>query len=348
MSIFDVPEFITMPAVGIDISTNMVRFVELKKKCGINVVSKFSAVHIPLDIVQSGSVQDPIAMSKIIDEIAKKHNFTFANVALPEEQSFIVQIDIPSAESEDLRTFIELHLEDYVPITALESIFDYIIIPSSSEDIISVIVCVFPRKIVDQYLEIFNGTSVIPKKFELQSQAISRAIFPNDDASTYMGVDIGKDITNIFISKNNVVQFSAIVDMGGDNITNEISKKLNISFDEADSLKIKYGLINNQEKVDIRTIILPILEKMRTEIIKYYTYWISKNGESSKIESIYLAGGGANLIGVPEYFEQGIDCHVLVSNPWTNVVDFDKYTPPISMSDSRGYTAAIGLAIKDL
>lgn len=348
MSIFDVPEFITMPAVGIDISTDMVRFVELKKKDGINVVSKYSTVSIPPNIVQSGSVQDPVSMSKIIDEIAKKHNFTFANVALPEEQSFIVQMDVPRIESEDIRTFIELHLEDYVPITAMESIFDFIEIPSSSENTISVIVCVFPRKIVDQYLEIFSGTSVTPKMFELQSQAISRAIFPANHVSTYMGIDIGKDITNIFITKNNVVHFSAIIDMGGDDITNEISKSLNISFDEADDLKIQNGLIDNQDKSDVRTIILPILEKMRAEIIKYYTYWTSKNGESSQIDRIYLAGGGANLVGITEYFEQGIDTHVIVSNPWINVVDFDKYTPPIAMSDSRGYTAAIGLALKDL
>jgi type IV pilus assembly protein PilM len=348
MSIFDVPEFITMPAVGIDISTDMVRFIELKKKGKINIVSKHSAVAIQRGIVNAGSVQDPVAMSKIIEEMAKEHGFSFANVALPEEQSFLVQMDIPSVESQDIRSFIELHIEDYVPITATECIFDYTKIPSPTENVISVSVCVIPRKIVDQYLEIFNGTSVVPKTFELQSQSMARAIFPRDDSATYMGVDIGKDITNIFIIKNSVVQFSAIIDMGGDDITNEIKRSLNISFDEADAVKIKYGLINGPDNVDIRTPILSILEKLREEIIKYYSYWISKNSESSSIDRIYLTGGGANLIGIPEYFEQGISSHVLVSNPWINVIDFNQYTPPIQMNTARGYAAAIGLALKDL
>lgn len=348
MSIFEVPEFVTMPAVGIDISTDSVRFIEFKKNGGVTHVGRHGSTSIPPGIVQSGSVQDPVAMSKIISEIAKKNKLSLANIALPEEQSFLVQMDMPKGESQDIRTFVELHIEDYVPISASECVFDYTLIPSTSSDTTSVIACVFPSKIIEQYLEVFNGTGITPKTFELQSQAMARAIFPKNDKATFMGVDIGKDITNIFIVKNNVVQFSAILDIGGDNITSEISKSLNITFEEAEDLKIKSGLISSLDHSDIRTAMLPILDRMRGEIIKYFTYWETKNSNSTNIDYIYLTGGGANLIGIPEYLEQGIAASVLVANPWINALDFDKYTPPIQMHSSRRYAAAIGLALKDI
>ncbi len=347
MSIFDVPEFVLMPAVGIDISTNTVRFIEFKKKGGVNHVSKHGSMTIPPGIVQAGSVQDPVAMSKLISEMAREHKLTLANVALPEEQSFLVQMDIPLTESQDIRTFIELHLEDYVPITATECVFDYTVIPSIDKDITSVIACVFPNKIIEQYMEIFNGTGITPKTFELQSQAMARAIFPKDDVSTFMGIDIGKDITNIFIAKNNVVQFSAILDMGGDNISNEIARSLNISFEEADVLKTNNGLMNSAGESDIRNPMISVLDKMRAEIVKYFSYWQTKNSGAAKIDHVYLTGGGSNLLGIPEYFEQGLSSNVIVANPWINILDFNLYTPPIKLNASRGYAAAIGLALKD-
>lgn len=348
MSIFEVPNFVAMPAVGIDISTDTVRFIEFKKKGEKYVVGRFDSIQLPAGIVQAGNVEDAIGLSVIIKDMAKKHKLTFANVALPEEQSFLVQMDFPNIKREDLRTAIEIHLEEYVPISPNECVFDYVIIPSKEDNITSVVVCAFPEKIINQYIQVFKDTGVTPKTFELQSYAMARAIFPDNamNDTAYMGIDIGKDITNVFIVKNNVVHFSAILDMGGDNISHEIAKKLQTSFEDAESFKIKEGLLGANKEV--KAAIQIVLDDMRNQILKYFSYWTSKNGTEHAINDVYLTGGGSNLNGISDYFGQGLRANVYIANPWANIFNFDEYIPPIDIGTSQRFTAAIGLALKDL
>lgn len=348
MSIFEVPNFIAMPAVGIDISTDTVRFIEFKKKGDRYIVGRFDSIKLPSGIVQAGNVEDAIGLSVIIKDLAKKHKLTFANIALPEEQSFLVQMDFPNIKKEDLRTAIEIHLEEYVPISPTECIFDYVIIPSKEENVTSVIVCAFPEKIINQYIQVFADTGITPKTFELQSYSMARAIFPNNlvGDNACMGIDIGKDITNVFIVKNNVVHFSAILDIGGDNISHEIARRLQVSFDEAEELKIKEGLLGTNAEVKIA--IQTVLDDMRNQILKYFSYWVSKNETEHAIDDVYLTGGGSNLNGISDYFGQGLRANVLIANPWVNVFDFNEYIPPIDAAMSQRFTAAIGLALKDI
>jgi Tfp pilus assembly PilM family ATPase len=78
-------------------------------------------------------------------------------------------------------------------------------------------------------------------------------------------------------------------------------------------------------------------------------YWQTHHGEKvgGNIESIYLTGGGANLKGIAEYIAMGVDVQVKTANPWVNVCSFEQYIPPLTMRQSHGYSAAIGLALRD-
>lgn len=348
MSIFEVPSFISMPAVGIDISTDSLRFIEFKKRGAEYVVGRYDSVLIPAGIVQAGNVEDPIGLAGLIKDLAKKYDLSLANVALPEEKSFLVQMDFQNISKQEIRNAIELHLEEYVPIPTSECVFDYTIIPSSIKNVTSVIVCAFPEKIINQYIQAFSGTGILPKTFELQSNAMARAIVPKNDLEpmSCMGIDIGKDITNIFIIKDGVVNFSAILDLGGDSITSQISKDLQITFAESEKIKIDNGLFCDEERVKVA--ISKILDELSGHILKYFNYWDTKTSQVSSIKKIYLTGGGSNLKGIVEYLEQELRVDIKVSNPWFNIIEFDSYIPPISANISQGFAAAIGLAIKDL
>lgn len=348
MSVFEAPEFLRMPAVGIDISTDAVRFIELKKHGGQRVVGRYDTIPVTAGIVQAGNVQDAVALSGIIATMARKYHLSMANIALPEEQAFLVQMEFPRVPMRDVRTAVELHLEEYVPIPPIEAVFDYTVVPSLNDETTAVAACVFPGKIVEQYLEVFRGTGITPKSFELQSHAMARAIFPNTNKGTYMGIDIGKDITNIFIMSDGVVEFSAILDMGGDHLSHEISRRMSISFEEADSLKTQFGLIGSSEHGNIRDAMLPVLNDLRERILRYFAFWQTKHSGLAAIERVYITGGGANLRGIAEYLGQGIRATMQVANPWANTLSFDQYTPPIPMHLAHGFTAAIGLALRDV
>jgi type IV pilus assembly protein PilM len=347
MSILSAPQFLTMPAVGLDISSDSVRFIELEPYRGRFKVSRFGGTSLLSGVVKGGVILDSIALSKVIADLAEEHHLTMANIALPEEQAFLAHIEFPRVPLRDVSTAVAVHLEEYVPIPPGEAIYDYIMTESDSENTTSVIVSVLPQKIVDQYLEIFRGTGITPKSFEFQSHAMARAVFAKKDRGTYMGIDIGKDITNVFIVRDNIVFFSAILDIGGDTLTQAIVRKLGIPFVEAEALKARHGLIGGAEGGALRAAMLPALEDLRSRILQHFAFWQSRNAAIAAIEKVVLTGGGANLKGISEYLGQGVRAPLVVANPWVNVCDFSEYVPGISSHDSHGYTAAIGLALRN-
>ncbi|HEY9585846.1 MAG TPA: type IV pilus assembly protein PilM [Candidatus Paceibacterota bacterium] len=352
-SVFTAPKFLSMPAVGFDVSTDALRFMELEEKKGVLAVSRFGSRNFPIGIIAEGHIRDKKKLQEEISVLARDHHLSFANVALPEEQGYLANMHIPYVSPKELRGAIELQLEEYVPISAADAIFDYVVVNEAAnkrKDTLDVVVSVLPRLVVEEYLEVFRGTGVIPKAFEFESQAMARAIVPRGDNGTFLVADIGKTETDVFVVANGVVQFSAILDVGGHHITQAIEKAMGISYDEAEALKTKYGLVGGEKEAALHTAMLPTMADLRTRFLRHYTYWQTHHAEKvgGTIECIYLTGGGANLKGVEEYLSAELDVKVVGANPWANVCSFESFVPPLTLRQSHGFTAAIGLALRSI
>ena len=352
MPFFSAPKFLTMPAVGLDISADALRFMELEEKGGGLVVSRYASRNFPLGIISEGRVREKKKLQDVIAVLAHEYKLSFANISLPEEQAYLANMRIPRVSPREVRGAIELHLEEHVPISAMDAIFDYVVVGEAEEshkEMMDVVVSVLPRAAVDEYLEIFHGTGITPTAFEFESQAMARAIIPRGDKGTFLVVDIGKMVTDIFVAAHGVVQFSASLDIGGHYLTQAIEKSLKVTYDEAEALKVKHGLIGGAKEEGFHNAIMPVMSDLRSRLLRHYGYWQTHHGEKvgGNIESVYLTGGGANLKGITEYLALVLDVQVKVANPWVNVAAFDEYIPPITLHESHGYTAAIGLALRN-
>ncbi|HCJ87432.1 MAG TPA: cell division protein FtsA, partial [Gammaproteobacteria bacterium] len=54
-------------------------------------------------------------------------------------------------------------------------------------------------------------------------------------------VDIGAGVTNLSVFTKGGITYSAVIQNGGDQITQDISVAFDASFEEAERLKLKYG-----------------------------------------------------------------------------------------------------------
>jgi len=352
MSFFGAPNFLAMPAVGLDISADALRFIELSEKGKFLSVSRFAKHNFPLGVIADGHVQDKKKLQGALASLAHEYKLSFANVSLPEEQAYLANMRLPRVDLREVRSAIEIHLEEYVPITSAEAIFDYALIDEPAgrhRDTIDVVVAALPRSIVDEYLDVFEGTGITPKAFEFESQAMARAIVPRGDNGTFLVVDVGKMLTDVFVVANGVVQFSASLDIGGHMLTQAIEHTLNVSYEEAEEMKVKYGLVSGAKERGLEEAMLPIIADLRMRLMQHYSYWQTHHTDKAggNIEFMYLTGGGANLRGLSEYLSAGLDIKVDIANPWVNVASFEQYIPPLLMRDAHGYTAAIGLALRN-
>ncbi len=353
MPFFSTPNFLAMPAVGLDISADALRFIEfVPDGKGMLRVLRYGKKNFLIDTVSEGNARGKKNLQEAIAAFANEHKLTFANIALPEEQAYLANIHIPRVALSEVRNEIELHLEEHVPISGSDAIFDFVVVGESlgkPKEAMDVVVSVLPRIVVEEYLEIFSDTGIIPKAFEFESQAMARAIIPRGDNGTFLVIDIGKMVTDIFVAANSVVQFSASLDIGGHYITQAIEKKMKVTYEEAEALKIKHGLLGGEKSGGVSDAMMPIVTDLRNRLIRHYSYWQTHHADKvgGNIECIYITGGGANLKGVTEYLGMGLDVNVIDANPWVNVCSFENYIPPLTLHESHGFSAAIGLALRN-
>jgi len=353
MRLFNAPKFLAMPAVGLDISADAVRFVELEEhNDGQLRVARYATRNFPLGIISEGHIRDKKKLQDVISGLVSEYGLTFAYIALPEEQAYLANIRVPSVPPAQLHDAIEFRLEEHVPISGAEAIFDYVVVSDRSvgrKEMIDVVVSVLPRVVVDEYLDIFSGTGITPKAFEFESQAMARSIILAGDNGTFLVVDIGKMVTDIFVTANGVVQFSASLDIGGHYMTQAIEKAMSVPYEEAEKLKVEHGLVGGGKADAVRAALAPVLSDLRMRLLRHYSYWQTHHGEKvgGNIERVFVTGGGANLKGVTEYLSMGLEVRVAIANPWVNVCSFEDYIPPLLLQEAHGYTAAIGLALRN-
>ena len=129
MSFFSAPKFLAMPAVGFDISADALRFMELEVQSnGQLEVTRYATRNFPLGIISEGHVRDKKKLQGAISNLAREHKLSFANISLPEEQAYLANIRIPRVSTDEVRGVIELHLEEYVPISAPDALFDFVVV----------------------------------------------------------------------------------------------------------------------------------------------------------------------------------------------------------------------------
>ena len=90
MSFFIAPKFLSMPAVGLDISADAARFIELEPSGKGLRVPRYATKKFPEMIIEKGKVHGNKKLKDAITELASEHKLSFANVSLPEEQAYLV------------------------------------------------------------------------------------------------------------------------------------------------------------------------------------------------------------------------------------------------------------------
>ena len=75
---FPPPRFLEMPAVGLDISDEAIRFAGLKRGHGGFVLGTYGEESIQPGIVVQGEIRKPEELSDILARLGKEYQFSFA------------------------------------------------------------------------------------------------------------------------------------------------------------------------------------------------------------------------------------------------------------------------------
>jgi type IV pilus assembly protein PilM len=344
---FPAPKFLDTPYVGIDISPLAVRMMEIIDRPSRRVGNYAEApLQNPFAITEGASTE----VKDILKKWKKEYKLEYVKASLPEEKAYLFDTEVEFGSEEKMRNAIEFSLEENVPLSGKDVLFDYRLIgESEKKGFIKVAVTVLPSQVIDAYHALFRECGLEPISFLIEAQAVSRALIGRGDKGTYLMVNIGKTRTGVFIASNGAVQFTSTVPIGSSDFTMALQNQLSLEESAAEILKEKKGLIRTDNNEALAPL-LGVAQQFREEIEKVYVYWNKHHATPDAITSIQkviVCGREALTPGFKEYLNQALKLPIETGNVWTNFASFDEYVPPLPLAHALNFSAAIGLALPE-
>lgn len=350
------PTYLTMPCIGVDISDTSLKYLSFKPTIFENEtreIDQWGDIAIPSGVITRGEVTDPKQLASVLKEFKEKTKAEFVRLSLPEEKAYLFETTIKNnTPHKEIRGLLEFKLEENVPIPAREVYFDYSIMPATADAInVDVSVVAYPRQTIQSYYEACLEAGLRPVSFEIEAQAMARALIPKNLSGAAMLVDFGKTRTGIGIVHRGALLYTSTVDIGGEQLSQLLRKALGDKPEaELTTLKNTIGLVRGADSSVVRDTIISSVSVIKDEMATRMQYWHLRSGhdEERRITSIVLCGGSSNLKGLPEYLCETLGVSTVRGNVWENALSFDETVPPIGRRYSFGYAAAIGLALKSI
>lgn len=172
-----------------------------------------------------------------------------------------------------------------------------------------------PRIVIDSLLAVINRVELEVEHLTLEPIAASHVVIPEAMSNFNLAlVDIGAGTSDIAITKNGSISGYAMVPIAGDEITEIISEKFLIDYNNAE--KIKCSLLEN-DLLEVKTILGESLELDKDEVLAAIEEQLEQLSSSiaerileinsNPPQAVIFIGGGSLTPGLKEKFAQKID-----------------------------------------
>lgn len=315
LDLFPIPEFLLLSTTGIVIKDTNIRFVQLGRKIfgnGFELVHA-SKVENPKGAIESGLIINPNEIANILRDFSLSRGVSYAKAILPEEKAYLFTADIDQASQENMRDAVAFIIEENVPISLTESIFDFEVIGIDKDTgRTKVAVSVLPRDIVNAYTALFESAGIVPISFDLESRAIARAVIYKGDKRSILIANFSTKKTGFYVVDEEVVQFSTTIGSG----------------------LVSSGHSSNSK------------ELLQEEMRKVITFWNARASQSNKkIEKIVLCGSMSAKTNFVEAFIYGNEIPYAMADVWLKMSRSNDHVPRMTAEESLGYVSAIGLML---
>lgn len=303
---------------GLDIGTKSVKIVQLKGKRLLS----FSLEELP----SPGPVDKETiikAIRKIIDENKIRTNKVVACVSGPSIN--VRYLKMPRMPEEELAEAIKWEAKKYITMDPKEAIIDHLVLREIMEEGVKkaeVVVAAAPRGLVQDRISLIQGAGLIPLAVDVAPFALWRSMKIREEETAAL-IDMGAGISNINIVERGILHFSRDISLAGNDLTQAISKEMNLDFNQAERMKKEEGLSLEKETPATKAMRGP-LERLVVEIERSFHYFLAQV-PGRKIDRIILSGGSARLRGIDKYLNGSLGVPVELGNPLADI-EFDEET----------------------
>jgi type IV pilus assembly protein PilM len=247
-------------------------------------------------------------------------------------------MSVSNLPAKELHKSLPFQVRDMLPLAVDRSLLDFHALEEPGDNpTVRGLLIAMPKDAVILAVEAIERANLHVAGVDLASFALLRAA-SRLDSQVEAIVDIGAQVTSVVVHADGEPLIVRTVPRGGTEITEAIATRLGIPSTEAEALKCRFGL-HGDGRPDTPGAAADAVRPLVNEIRSSFTYLAS--GERQKrVTRLSLCGGGAQMPGLAEHLQEGLDVSVMFSDNAARLRDtrrarqrgFDSFLPSAAVS----------------
>ena len=343
-------------SIGLDIGSSSIKMMELDIDSRNNAyrLVNFGVVPLPPEAIVDGAVMNSNAIVDGIQELVQTHRVKTKNVVASVSGNAVIikRINLPLMTLDELEESIQWEAEQYIPFDINDVNIDVQILDNVSDEPgqMDVLLVAARKELVNEYQSLIQQAGLKPSVVDVDAFAVANMFEFNYDLEEQAValINIGASNVNIHVLRNGMSAFTRDVGLGGRQFTEEIQRTLNISYEEAEAMKVGGDERDANAVVpeDIEKVLSSVGEGLATEIQRSLDFYLSTSADEG-LTRIYLSGGAARTPGLARAISNQTGLPTEVVDPLRRVSVEERSFNPAFLSDLAPQAAVVvGLAMR--
>jgi type IV pilus assembly protein PilM len=337
--------------IGVDIGSHSIKVCHLTYRQKEFYLESIGLANLPPSSIVSGQIKEPRSIAETLKSLFSHLQIKSKEIvfAISGYSVIIKKISLPVMPEKELAQSIQFEAQQHIPFDIKEVNLDFQILGSQKEDqnTMSVLLVAAKKETLNAYLEVMGLSGLEARIADVTAFALANAYenkYPLDSSPLAL-VNLGaSQITLHGLNKDGPI-FTRDIFLGGRQLTEQIQSFWNLSFEEAE--KIKLGWDRNPDQLDqIGPLFFSIVQSWTEEIKKVFDM-LTASDPDAKPTKIVLSGGSSLIPGLPQYLSQQLQLPVELFNPFYQVrIDPGTFDPKYLQTVGPQLAIAFGLALR--
>ena len=352
--------------IGLDIGSHSIKLVEIEDTKKGKILKNFGMIGLPQEAIVEGTIKEIEIVSSAIKTLYKNLKVKNKNVvtSISGYSVIVKKISIPKRDEAELDTSIQDEAEQYIPFDINDVNLDYeVLTPQGTSEkkgedesekgdkgLMDVMLVAAKKDIVEDYVSLLHLTGLSPAILDVDAFALQNAfeLSTGSVSGCYAIVNVGAEELGINAIKDGISIFTRDSSYGGYQINEAIMSKFDVSYDEAEKIKLGGGKLETKEKGMLEEVFTSVVSGWVNEIKRALDF-LATTYPDQAIEKIYISGGSCRIPGFQKYLEMETDISVEELNPFANLQISEKGFDPKYLSYMAPQAAvAVGLALRSI
>src|SRR3989344_4539388 len=277
--------------LGIDTGASGAKIVQLRTSRGAAILETYGEIALgPYGAQAIGKAVKvtPEKIAEALIDVMREANVTArtGGLSIPFSSSLVSVLDLPKAEPEQLKRMIPIEARKYIPIPVSEVTLDWFVIPheegeQSAFDRVEkqsplqvkgqeVLLVAIHNDALRNYQTVAANAGLKINFYEIEIFSAVRSSVGHGIAPVLV-VDLGAATTKIYVVERGIVRLSHLISIGGQHMTEGLSRSLGWKFEKAERVKRERGLVDSNtyspdENDKIKTALLSTLSRIFSEV----------------------------------------------------------------------------------